>query len=129
LSEFIHHDYSVFVVDISYPIADAILTVPAVVILVTLRSDYEHSIPWSLFSMSLLVNAVADCGFINYVMNNNVESTWIWDLFFVADFLLKAAALYWYNHHYISKELANWKSTTLRRFVVSALLNYFSHAE
>lgn len=114
LSEFSHHDYSVFVVDISYPIADAILIVPAVVILVTLRSDYEHSIPWSLFSMSLLVNAVADFGFINYVMNDNVESTWIWDLFFIADFLIMAAALYWYNRYYISRELANMKSTTQR---------------
>ncbi len=59
-------------------------------------------------------NAVADFGFINYVMNNNVESTWIWDLFFIGDFLIMAAALYWYNRHYISRELANWKSTTLR---------------
>jgi uncharacterized membrane protein len=84
-----------------------------VVILVTLRGDYEHSIPWSLFSMSLLVNAVADFGFINYVMNNNVESTWIWDLFFTADFLIMAVALYWYYRHYISRELANMKSTTL----------------
>jgi hypothetical protein len=114
LSELSHHDYSVFVVDISYPLADAILIVPAVVILVTLRRDYEHSIPWSMFSISLLVLAIADFGFINYVMNNNLESTWIWDLFFISDFLIMAAALYWYNRHYIPRELANRKSTTLR---------------
>jgi hypothetical protein len=54
--------------------------------------------------MSLLVNAVMDYGFINYVMNNNVQSTWIWDLFFIADFLIMAAALYWYNRHHISRE-------------------------
>jgi hypothetical protein len=64
--------------------------------------------------MSLLVNAVMDYGFINYVMNNNVQSTWIWDLFFIADFLIMAAALYWYNRHHISRELANRKSTSLR---------------
>ena len=57
LSQFAHHNYLVFAVNVSYPIADAILIVPAVTIVVASRLDYEHSIPWSFAAISLLVNA------------------------------------------------------------------------
>jgi hypothetical protein len=50
-SEFTHLDYLVFAVNTSFPIADAILIIPAVSILVALRMDYEHSIPWLLASI------------------------------------------------------------------------------
>jgi len=109
LSEFAHHEYLIFAVNISYPIADAILIVPAVYILVALRTDYEHSIPMLLASLSLLINALADYGYVNDVMNNNTENRWVWDLFFISDFLIIAAALYWYNRYYVTRELANRK--------------------
>jgi hypothetical protein len=114
LSEVAHHNYLVFAVNVSYPIADAILIVPAVTILVASRLDYEHSIPWLFASISLLVNAFADYGFVNDIMNNNMENTWVWDLFFIADFLILAAALYWYNRYYVTREIAERKSTMLR---------------
>jgi len=38
LSELAHHEYLVFAVNISYPIADAILIIPTVSILVELRT-------------------------------------------------------------------------------------------
>lgn len=114
LSQFAHHNYLVFAVNVSYPIADAILIVPAVTILVASRVDYEHSIPWSFAAISLLVNAFADYGFVSDVINNNMKNTWFWDLFFIADFLILAAALYWYNRYYVTREIANRKSTMLR---------------
>ena len=83
-----HHNYLVFAVNVSYPIVDAILIVPAVTIVVASRLDYEHSIPWTFASISLLVNAFADYGFVNDVMNNNMENIRVWDLFFIADFLI-----------------------------------------
>ena len=89
-SEFAHHDYLLFAVNISYPIADVILIIPAVSILVALRTDYEHSIPMSLASTSLLVNALADYGFVNDVMNDNTANRWVWGLFFISDFLIIA---------------------------------------
>jgi hypothetical protein len=112
VSEIAHHDYSEFVVNISYPIADVILIVPAVAILVALRKNYEHSIPWILASISLLVNALADYGFVRDVLNNKMENVWIWDLFFIADFLIIAAALYWYNRYFVTRKLEKRKSTT-----------------
>jgi hypothetical protein len=104
LSQFAHHNYLVFAVNVSYPIADAILIVPAVTIVVASRLDYKHSIPWSFAAISLLVNAFADYGFVSDVINNNMENTWVWDLFFIADFLILAAALYWYNPVYSAQE-------------------------
>src|SRR5207245_7637517 len=110
LSEVANHNYLVFAVNVSYPIEDAILIIPAVTILVASILDYEHSIPWSFASISLLGNAFADYGFVNDVMNHNMENTWVWDLFFIADFLILAAALYWYNRYYVTREIAQRKS-------------------
>lgn len=69
LSELVHHEYLVFAVNRSYLIADTILIILAVSILVALRTDYEHSIPMSLASISVLINALADSGYVNDVMN------------------------------------------------------------
>ena len=44
-------DFKLFVVTIAYPILDLLLIIPSAVILVTLRKDYEHSIPWFFFSV------------------------------------------------------------------------------
>ncbi|MGC2682174.1 MAG: hypothetical protein WA323_09925 [Candidatus Nitrosopolaris sp.] len=112
-SEFSRQHYLVFAVNISYPIADAILIIPAVSILVALRMDYEHSIPMLLASISLLINALADYGFVNDVMNDKTGNKWIWDLFFISDFLIIAAALYWYNRYYVTREIADRKGIRL----------------
>jgi hypothetical protein len=114
ISRFAHHNYLVFAVNVSYPIADAILIVTAVTIVVASRLDYEHSIPWSFAAISLLVNAFADYGFVSDVINNNMKNTWFWDVFFIADFLILAAALFWYNRYYVTREIANRKSTMFR---------------
>jgi hypothetical protein len=112
-SEFAHQQYSVFAVNILYPVADAILIIPAVSVLVAHRTDFEHSIPMTLASFSLLINALADYGFLNDVMNDNTGNIWIWDLFFISDFLLIAAALYWYNRYYVTRRLTDRKDMRL----------------
>lgn len=67
----------------------------------------------SLASISLLVNALADYGFVNDVMNDNTGNSWVWDLFFISDFLIIAAALYWYNRYYVTRQLADRKGIRL----------------
>ena len=107
-SEFlIDVDFAAFVVTISYPILDLLLIIPSAVILVTLRKDYEHSIPWLLSSLSLLINAIADDGYLNDFVNGNSQNLWIWDLFYVTDFIIMAGALFWYNKFHISNEIRN----------------------
>ena len=88
---------------------DLILIVPAVLVLVNLRKDYELSVPWFLTSLSLLVNAIADDGFANDVASGNTHNLLFWDLFFITDYLIMAAALIWFNKFHISNELKKIK--------------------
>lgn len=93
------------IVNITYPILDLILIIPAVLVLVNLRKDYQLWIPCFLTSLSLLVNAIADIGFINDVANGNNHNLLFWDLFFITGYLIMAAALFWFNRFRISNEL------------------------
>ena len=107
-SEFlIDINFTAFIVTIAYPILDLALIIPSAVILVSLRKDYEHSIPWFLSSLSLLVNAVADDGYVYDFVNGGLQNLWIWDLFYVTDFIIMSGALFWYNKFHISNEIKN----------------------
>jgi hypothetical protein len=98
-------DFAAFAVTIAYPILDLILIIPSAIILVSLSKDYQHSIPWLLSSLSLLVNAIADDGYVYDFVNENLQNLWIWDLFYVTDFIIMAGALFWYNKFHISDEI------------------------
>jgi hypothetical protein len=104
-SEFLNNtDFAAFVVTIAYPILDLALILPSAIILLSLHKDYEHSIPWVLSSLSLLVNAIADDGYVNDFVIDNSHNLWVWDLFYVADFIIMSGALFWYNKFHISTE-------------------------
>ena len=98
-------DFAAFAVTIAYPILDLILIIPSAIILVSLSKDYRHSIPWLLSSLSLLVNAIADDGYVNDFINGNLQNLWVWDLFYVTDFIIMAGALFWYNKFHISNKI------------------------
>jgi hypothetical protein len=105
-SEFlIDVEFSAFVVTVAYPILDLVLIIPSAIILVSLRKDYQHSIPWFLSSLSLLVNAIADDGYVNDFVMGNSQNLWVWDLFYATDFIIMAGALFWYNKFHISNEI------------------------
>ena len=103
-------DSVTFLVTIAYPILDLILIVPSAIILASLRKDYEQSIPWFLSSLSLLINAVADDGYVIDFVSGNSQNLWFWDLFYVTDFIIMAGALFWYNKFHISNELTKKKT-------------------
>lgn len=105
----INDDFIVIIVTILYPILDFILIIPSSIILVTLRKDYEQNIPWFLSSLSLLVNAIADDGYVNDFVTGNSENLWFWELFYITDFIIMSGALFWYNKFYISNALRNVK--------------------
>jgi hypothetical protein len=107
-SEFlIDVDFAAFVVTITYHILDLTLIIPSAIILVSLRRDYQHSIPWFLSSLSFSVNAIADNGYVYDFVNGATQNLWIWDLFYVTDFIIMSGALFWYNKFHISNELRN----------------------
>jgi len=95
-------DFIAIIVTILYPILDFILIVPSSIILITLRKDYEHNIPWFLSSLSLLVNSIADDGYVNDFVTGNSENLWFWELFYITDFIMISGALFWYNKFHIS---------------------------
>jgi hypothetical protein len=50
---------------------DLSLIVPSVIVLVNIYKDYQHSVSWTLLSLSLLINAIADNGYTHdYLMGN-----------------------------------------------------------
>ena len=95
-------DFIAIIVTILYPILDFILIVPSSIILVTLRKDYEHNIPWFLSSLSLLINSIADDGYVTDFVTGNSENLWFWELFYITDFIIISGALFWYNKFHIS---------------------------
>ncbi|MDQ3838453.1 MAG: hypothetical protein M3297_04205, partial [Thermoproteota archaeon] len=95
---------------IAYPILDLILIVPSAIILASLRKDYEQSIPWFLSSLSLLINAVADDGYVIDFVSGDSQNLWFWELFYITDFIIMAGALFWYNKFHISNEITKKKT-------------------
>jgi hypothetical protein len=92
-----------------YPILDLSLIIPSIIILVNLYHDYQHSLPWVLSSLSLLINAIGDNGYVDDFIRG-APSSWIWDLLYINDFIIMAAALYWYNKFHISDILKEKKN-------------------
>ena len=85
------------ILSILYPILDLVLIIPSVIILTVHRKDYYNFMPWILSSLSLLVNAIADNGFVHHFLEGNTKEMWIWDLFFMTDYIILIGAFYWYN--------------------------------
>ena len=101
----VNSDTVSLVVTLAYPVLDLTLVFPSALILLSLRKDYQQSIPWFLSSLSLLINAIADDGYVNDFVMRNLENLWLWDLFYVTDFIIMAGALVWYNIFHISHEV------------------------
>jgi lipoprotein signal peptidase len=102
-------DFTAFVVTITYPILDLMLFVPSMIILISLRKDNVQYIPWIMLSLSLLVNAVADEGYLNDFVNGRLHNLLFWNIFYVADFIIMAGAILWYYRFYISPERRKMK--------------------
>ena len=84
-----------------YILLDLIFIVPSVIILTASRRDYFEFIPWMLFSLSLLTNAIADQGFMQHFIQGVTSEMWIWELFYMTDYLIITGAFFWYNGLYV----------------------------
>src|SRR5215204_3752101 len=121
-------DFIAIIVTILYPILDFILIIPSSIILITLRKDYEHNITWSLYSLSLLVNSIADDGYVKDFVTDNSENLWFWKLFYITDFIIMSGALICYNQKEI-KYLSfrhYYKLSTHRRFMIFTIISKYS---
>jgi hypothetical protein len=88
------------IVLLAYPILDAIIIVPAIAILWSLRKGERQFTHWILISSFIILSTIGDIGFgysnaLGEETANKEE--WIWDTFFNAGYLSLAAALLWYS--------------------------------
>jgi hypothetical protein len=96
-------DISVTILTIAYPILDAILLVPALLIFRirrSVRAEQQENISWILLSLSIILFAIADTGFA-YITALNLmmvqKEVWIWNIFYNSGYILLAGALTGYS--------------------------------
>jgi branched-chain amino acid transport system substrate-binding protein len=88
---------SMFAVLIAYPIMNAVLTIPALTILVGLWKERPWSIPWTFKALSLFCIVVTDSWFAFIVISGLYEQVWLSAMFFGAEYLIMASGLLWFN--------------------------------
>lgn len=88
---------AMFAVIIAYPIMNAILTIPALPILVGLWKEKPWSIPWIFKSLSLFCIVVTDSWFAFIIISGLYEQVWLSSMLFGAEYLIMAGGLLWFN--------------------------------
>ena len=88
-----------FAVLISYPIMNALLTVPALSILLGLWKERPWSIPWTFKSLSLFCIVITDSWFAFIILSGLYEQVWLSSMFFGAEYLILAGGLLWFNKY------------------------------
>lgn len=88
---------AVAMVRLSYPIGDAVLIVPSVLLLITLRHGQLTYIPWLFSSVALILIAVADILFSNIALSGTVDVYKIAFPLYNTGNLVFFSALLWYD--------------------------------
>ena len=88
------------IISIAYPVLDAILIVPAAVILWYLRRAGPQFTHWIMLSLFIVMVTIGDIGFgYSNILGEEIaeEQGWIWETFYNSGYLSIAAALFWYS--------------------------------
>ncbi|HVP82745.1 MAG TPA: hypothetical protein VMS35_06870, partial [Nitrososphaeraceae archaeon] len=107
-----------FIVTIAYPTLNSILTVLALMILLGIKNEKHHFIPWICELVGFLAIVVGDSWFAIIVLTAFIEQIWMSALLLSAHYLLIAAGLIWYLRYYIkwqSKDLIYKTITSINR--------------
>ena len=94
------NDINLILIAILYHIADAIILIPALVLLWNLRHEKLLYFHRALISLFVILNTFANVGYIftfNSGINIIIEYAWIWDLVYNLSYILLAGALFWYD--------------------------------
>jgi len=95
---------AIFAVIVAYPILDAILMVPAIVILVNFKNEPLWFTPWACECAGILLMAMSDSWFVPVILTSLVNQLWISSLFFAAHYLVIAGGLFWFLTAYTNKD-------------------------
>jgi ABC-type branched-subunit amino acid transport system substrate-binding protein len=107
-----------FIVTIAYPTLNSILTVLALMILLGIKNEKHHFVPWICELIGFLAIVVGDSWFAIIVLTAFVEQLWMSALLLSAHYLLIAGGLIWYLRYDIkwqSKDLIFKIITKIRR--------------
>ncbi len=97
-------DATAFSISIAYPILDAILIVPAIVVLASLWRGKLTLTPWILISSAILITAVANSGFAYYTAACMENGIWVWDVLYNTSYIMVAATLFWHYRFFVFSE-------------------------
>ena len=92
------------IINLAYPVLDAMLLIPAIVILWSFRRGEPAYTHWVMISLFIIFVTVADIGF-DYALAVDEDSAsqqeWVWDMFYNAGYLSIAVALFWYSRYLV----------------------------
>jgi branched-chain amino acid transport system substrate-binding protein len=111
---------SMFAVLIAYPIMNALLTIPALSILIGLWKERPWSIPWTFKSLSLFCIVITDSWFAFIILSGLYEQVWLSSMFFGAEYLIMASGLLWFNKFlaiYKTQGIASTKNATSQDYL------------
>ena len=104
-----------FIVTIAYPILNSILTVLALTILLNIKNENHHFIPWICELVGLLAIVIGDSWFAIIVLTAFVEQIWISAILLSAHYLLIAGGLVWYLRHHNTWDLRTSNNLCTRK--------------
>ena len=107
-----------FIVTIAYPTLNSILTVLALMVLLGIKNERHHFIPWICELVGLLAIVIGDSWFAIIVLTTFVEQLWMSALLLSAHYLLIAGGLIWYLRYSIK-----WHSKSLIFKIVTKVGN------
>ena len=99
-----HQGVLELIINLAYPVLDAILLIPAIIILWSFRRGEPVYTHWVMISLFIIFVTVADIGF-DYALAVDEDSAsqqeWVWDMFYNAGYLSIAGALFWYSRYLV----------------------------
>jgi branched-chain amino acid transport system substrate-binding protein len=113
--------FMLFIVTVAYPTLNSVLTVLALMILLGIKNERHHFIPWICELVGLLAIVIGDSWFAIIVLTTFVEQLWMSALLLSAHYLLIAGGLIWYLRYVIK-----WHSKGVI-FKIATKLNNANH--
>ena len=107
-----------FTVTIAYPILNSVLTALVLIILLGIRNQKHHYIPWICELVGLLAIVIGDSWFAIIILTTYIEQLWVSALLLSTHYLLIAGGLIWYLRYSIK-----WHSKGIIFQVVTKVRN------
>jgi ABC-type branched-subunit amino acid transport system substrate-binding protein len=118
-----------FVVTIAYPTLNSVLTVLALMVLLGIKNERHHFIPWICELVGLLAIVIGDSWFAIIVLTTFVEQLWMSALLLSAHYLLIAGGLIWYLRYsikwhskgFIFKIVTKVRNANLKKVLIASV--------